>query len=681
VLHALVLGPKQDAKTLSAIVEKTNGRVVTVSLGSDMEKSVEQAVVELQRPVGASFEFYDEGAEWIFPKSFRDVGPGDEMVLFSRVKDGAAAKPGVIQRNALGNVVKDQPLTAPPREAPAFAPLFEREACAAYLNHLEKLEQETVDQAKIAELRKQRIDVSVKHRVLCPLTSLLVLETEQDYARFGIDRKALADVMVVGNKGIELRHRTAEDQPVVQVARPRERAGAARRELAEETEAAANKPAETAKEESETLAISGAVNFAQSDDARDDSGGGGQSGDLEVVRSDRAATTTTDFSAPSIQAPSTPAPLGETRVAEPAPVATPPVMPPLRRPEQQQTQETARPVVQQPGWTAQYQAVPKDDELNALRAQVAAAPRERRLRNTYANALLKKQDWDGLQALAFEWLPFDSENPQVYEFLGKSATGLKDLKTALRAFTSIAEIAPNRAALLARAGWLLLIADQHEMAAQMFREALKNRDDDPNIYRGLALACWLKGDFVGTADTLEGALKQKFNERYGDARRVLSEELGYVYRAWLKAVQTQADDTHARVSKRAESVGVKLKRVDAIRVTLGWETDANDVDLHVVDPAGEECFYSHKNNKSGLELYSDQTQGLGPEVIRCSKAQTGVYHVGVNYFAAGPMGVSRGVVVILQPDAEGLVERPQIVPFCLAEGGADMRHLAAVVVP
>jgi hypothetical protein len=211
VLHALVLGPKQDAKTLSAIVEKTNGRVVTVSLGSDMEKSVERAVVELQRPVGASFEFYDEGAEWIFPKSFRDVGPGDEMVLFSRVKDGAAAKPGVIQRNALGNVVKDQPLTAPPREAPAFAPLFEREACAAYLNHLEKLEQETVDQAKIAELRKQRIDVSVKHRVLCPLTSLLVLETEQDYARFGIDRKALADVMVVGNKGIELRHRTAED--------------------------------------------------------------------------------------------------------------------------------------------------------------------------------------------------------------------------------------------------------------------------------------------------------------------------------------------------------------------------------------------------------------------------------------------------------------------------------------
>jgi hypothetical protein len=45
------------------------------------------------------------------------------------------------------------------------------------------------------------------------------------------------------------------------------------------------------------------------------------------------------------------------------------------------------------------------------------------------------------------------------------------------------------------------------------------------------------------------------------------------------------------------------------------------------------------------------------------------------------MGVSRGVIVILRPDAGGTVERPQIVPFCLVEGGADMRHLAAVVVP
>ena len=44
------------------------------------------------------------------------------------------------------------------------------------------------------------INLSVGHRVLCPLTSLLVLETEQDYSRFGIDRRALKDILVVGER-------------------------------------------------------------------------------------------------------------------------------------------------------------------------------------------------------------------------------------------------------------------------------------------------------------------------------------------------------------------------------------------------------------------------------------------------------------------------------------------------
>ena len=35
-----------------------------------------------------------------------------------------------------------------------------------------------------------------------------MLETEQDYARFGIERRALADILTVGPRGIALIHRT-----------------------------------------------------------------------------------------------------------------------------------------------------------------------------------------------------------------------------------------------------------------------------------------------------------------------------------------------------------------------------------------------------------------------------------------------------------------------------------------
>ena len=187
------------------------------------------------------------------------------------------------------------------------------------------------------------------------------------------------------------------------------------------------------------------------------------------------------------------------------------------------------------------------------------------------------------------------------------------------------------------------------------------------------MSLWLAGNFEGASVAYETAMMQDFNARYGDAKRVLREEFGYVLRAWRKKDPASSD----AIVARAQRANVDLLRVDALRVTMCWETDANDVDLHVVDPSGEECFYSHKNNASGLELYSDQTQGLGPEVIRTDKTQQGTYHVGVNYFSAGPMGVSRGIVVIVKP-VDGVDENPQIIPFALIEGGRDMRFVGSV---
>ena len=96
-----------------------------------------------------------------------------------------------------------------------------------------------------------------------------------------------------------------------------------------------------------------------------------------------------------------------------------------------------------------------------------------------------------------------------------------------------------------------------------------------------------------------------FDPRYGDTKRVLREEYGYILRAWRKKDPSKTD----AIVLRANNAHVDLLNVDALRVTMCWETDANDVDLHVVDPSGEECFYQqlHTKNASGLHLYSDQT--------------------------------------------------------------------------
>ena len=125
----------------------------------------------------------------------------------------AKSKPGFVQRGADKEVIADTPAEAAPIEVADFAPLLRREAYKAYLEALDKEEQAATDATKRAEIHQKRVETSVKNRVLCPLTSLLVLETEADYRRFKIDRNSLAEIMQVGANGIELRKRAADEVP------------------------------------------------------------------------------------------------------------------------------------------------------------------------------------------------------------------------------------------------------------------------------------------------------------------------------------------------------------------------------------------------------------------------------------------------------------------------------------
>jgi len=72
-----------------------------------------------------------------------------------------------------------------------------------------------------------------------------------------------------------------------------------------------------------------------------------------------------------------------------------------------------------------------------------------------------------------------------------------------------------------------------------------------------------------------------------------------------------------------------------IRVSLAWDADDVDVDLHVVEPDGEEIYYGHKGSSQGAKLSRDFTQGYGPEEYVLPYAlKKGKYLVKATYFAA-----------------------------------------------
>ena len=69
-----------------------------------------------------------------------------------------------------------------------------------------------------------------------------------------------------------------------------------------------------------------------------------------------------------------------------------------------------------------------------------------------------------------------------------------------------------------------------------------------------------------------------------------------------------------------------------IRNSVSWNTDATDVDLWIIEPDGDKCFYQHNRTAAGGELSQDQTQGYGPERYQIGKARSGEYKVVVHYF-------------------------------------------------
>jgi tetratricopeptide (TPR) repeat protein len=340
---------------------------------------------------------------------------------------------------------------------------------------------------------------------------------------------------------------------------------------------------------------------------------------------------------------------------------TPPAQPPrLKAPEWTRPQPVSR------------------QRVDSLRALLAAAPRDREVRNQLADALWARAEWAALRELALDWQPYDPENPQVYEALGEADVNLGRREEAERALGSLVEVADGKPELLQRAGLLLLRVNAARLAETPLRRALAQRPDRVNGYRHLALLLWQDGREQEAARVLEDATRLSFPGWYGDAQRVVHEELGYVLRAWMAKEPAR----RAQIRGEAAEFKVDLDRRDALRVTLAWDADGNDVDLHVVDPAGEESFYAHPQTAQGLQLYEDITRGFGPEVTRSAELVRGTYHVGVTYFNAGPMGVSRGVMVVLRSDRR--TDRPtvQILPFRLVEGDpSQVRYLASITVP
>ncbi|NDW09763.1 carboxypeptidase-like regulatory domain-containing protein [Dysgonomonas sp. 520] len=88
----------------------------------------------------------------------------------------------------------------------------------------------------------------------------------------------------------------------------------------------------------------------------------------------------------------------------------------------------------------------------------------------------------------------------------------------------------------------------------------------------------------------------------------------------------------AEVEKILDDEDLLFEEADLV-IMVNWNIDNTDIDLHVLEPTGEECYYAHSKTEIGGRLSIDVTDGYGPEMYILKKAPEGDYKVMLKYYS------------------------------------------------
>lgn len=267
---------------------------------------------------------------------------------------------------------------------------------------------------------------------------------------------------------------------------------------------------------------------------------------------------------------------------------------------------------------------------------------------------------------ALAWYLAEPTDLAAIVALGEALEARGAVGLAARAYGTILDRFPDRVELVRYAGERLdrLGPAGRARALDAYQQAVADRPDQATGYRLLAIAQVRAGDLDGALTTLERGLGRAASD---GIRTILRGDLGLVG----AALAARAPDRRAELAARLQRRGVAIAAGPSLRFVLHWETDTNDVDLHVRDRHGAHAYYQDKKLPSGGELLEDITTGYGPEEFVIPGAATGgPYRLSTLYFARGAMGLGLGTVQIVAHDGAGALtieDRPFLLQIDHAE--------------
>ncbi len=627
---------------------------------------IEQQLDRLRKLALADVQIAVDGAKWIWPERVRGLQGGDAVLAFVELPAGAPLR--VKLSGGVDRVVE-------PATRQAEQPLLERAWVKARIERLENLRAKSDPDLKEA-LKQQIITLSTRHRVLSTYTALVVLETENDYRRFGIARNALADILTVGPTGLEVMQRKGQALAVATPPPPpprrvRDRNRRAERERrdarprAKRRSRAPGAPSGGAPEADDSIAMDSLDEGALADkDA--ESGGDGFAGGAPATATATPAPPPTEAAAPEPEmARASAAPMDEAKSEEaprrarrmrPRPRPSSGVAVAAEEAEARPDPFPARQPVQVAKPTGESQGRRELREIEKGRPALTGemAQIDKALARGKVKRALKS---------ARAWRAKDATDLLALVALGRSYAMAGNGIEAARAFGSVVDLYPSRADMRRFAGnWLERLGRVGlEMAADTYRKALAQRPDHPSIYHLLGLTLARLGQYdEAMRVVLDGITARRVNGRFAEVERILAEDAQIIGAVWAAAEPARRDEIRSRLASKS----LKIDGRATTRFVLTWETDANDVDFHIFDEDYNHAFYSRRGLATGGNLYADITTGYGPECFTIYDADAFPYRLKAHYYSRGPMGHGAGKVQIIRHDGKGglgVEDRPFVI--------------------
>ena len=199
-----------------------------------------------------------------------------------------------------------------------------------------------------------------------------------------------------------------------------------------------------------------------------------------------------------------------------------------------------------------------------------------------------------------------------------------DVKKALKVISNVADLGLENHQLYKTLTYTLRQWKDYDDAVYTAKQVVKWREHEPQSLRDYALTLEDTGKNQEALDQLIKALEVNY---YG--------EMGGHYEGVEDIILM---DINRLI---AEHKGLNSDKLDKkyivkmpveIRIIMNWNQMDVDLDLHVIEPTGEECYFGHTSTAIGGRFSKDFTEGYGPEQYIIRNAVKGKYQIRTDYY-------------------------------------------------